>query len=87
MTSESGVWVLTSENNDYDQHGEYFRAAFASKPTLGQLATYFSYNSSSPANVMDAVAFLEHLLAGGGRRGTEEEWFNLELVPFFKAPA
>jgi len=31
------VWILTSEYNDYDQHGEYFEAVFAQKPTLQQI--------------------------------------------------
>lgn len=31
------VWILTTEYNDYDQYGEYFLQAFASKPTPEQL--------------------------------------------------
>jgi hypothetical protein len=82
MSKTDGVWILTSENNDYDQHGEYFRAVFAKKPSLKELATYFAERGSTSANVMEAVAFLEHVLAGGGRRGVENEWYNLEFVPF-----
>ena len=33
------VWILTREENDYNQYGEYFEAAFASKPTPEQLAS------------------------------------------------
>ena len=80
----NGVWILTSENNDHDQHGAYFRACFKDKPTLRDLAEFFAMNDGYTGNVMDAVAFLEHLLAGGGRRGTEYEWFNLEFVEFGK---
>ena len=29
----SKVWVLTEEYNEYDQHGAYFLAVFANKPT------------------------------------------------------
>lgn len=29
------VWVLTSEVNDYDQHGDYFLAVFKNKPSKG----------------------------------------------------
>lgn len=83
MTTK-GVWILTSENNDYDQHGSYFRAAFEKKPTLKELAEFFADGGSSSANVMEAVALLEHILAGGGRRKFEDEWFNLDFVSFGK---
>lgn len=85
---KAGVWVLTSEHNDYDQHGEYFHAVWAEKPTLGQLAEYFAKESIKPSsttnNVMEAVAFLEHLLKSGGRRGLEDVWWNLEFEEFQK---
>ena len=32
------MWILTSEYNDYDQHGEYFEAAWLEKPTKEQLS-------------------------------------------------
>lgn len=31
------VWILTTEYNQYDQHGEYFINVFADKPTRDQL--------------------------------------------------
>lgn len=31
------MWVLTREYNNYDQHGEYFVAAFKEKPTFAQM--------------------------------------------------
>lgn len=37
------VWILTEEYNDYDQHGEYFVAVFADKPTTEQLNFYEIY--------------------------------------------
>lgn len=75
------VWVLTSEHNDYDQHGEYFEAAFAQKPTIKQLAEYLGYNKPNITyNVMEAVALLEHIRDGGGRRDNEQHWYNLKEV-------
>lgn len=76
------VWVLTREHNDHDQHGEYFVAFWFTKPSITQLAKFFSNSDKdgfAPSNrsVMDAVAFLTHLLEGGGRRGVEDVWFNL----------
>lgn len=31
------VWVLTREENQYDQYGEYFDAVFSTKPTVEQV--------------------------------------------------
>lgn len=74
------VWVLTRECNDYDQHGAYFEAVFSSEPTLLQLADYFKDAGMKMSDAMSAVAFLEHLRQGGGRRGNEHAWYNLEQV-------
>lgn len=81
MSKKEKVWVLTREINEYDQHGEYFSAVFKERPTLEVLANYFKDKAGDelfPRNVMDAVAFLEHLRAGGGRRGSEDIWFHLK---------
>ena len=61
-----GVWILTSEYNDYDQHGEYFEGVWQDKPNAEQL--------------MDkgvAEPNLRHVLNGGGRIDSEYKWFNL----------
>ena len=60
------VFVLTFEHNDYDQHGEYFFAVFANKPTREQLLA-----------CQISEADVEHVLSGGGRQGIEDLWFNL----------
>ena len=62
-----GVWVLTREVNDYDQHGAYFVAVFGCKPTHEQLTAL-----EVPTHR------LRHVLNGGGRIDSEYEWFNLE---------
>ena len=74
------VWVLTSSCNDYDQHGAYFEAVFAKKPDLKTLAEFFKMKPDYATNVMEAVAFLEHVRNGGGRRGTEHTWYDLDEV-------
>ena len=61
------IWVLTSEYNDYDQHGEYFIAAFYGKPSAADLM--------KEAEVSDKLA--EHIAAGGGRIDAEYQWFYL----------
>ena len=66
------VYVLTFEVNDYDQHGEYFLAAFKGKPTIEILSGVPTLNYDVPS--------LEHLLKGGGRRGHEHVWYNLVEV-------
>lgn len=68
------VWILTSEYNDYDQHGEYFEAVFETKPTKEQLA-----------DVMDEYphsVYVEHTLKGGGRLNNEYCWYNLREREF-----
>ena len=76
---EKKVFVLTHEQNDYDQHGEYFLAVFAEKPSVKALADVLKSKAPevSGFNVFEAVSLLEHIRAGGGRRGTEDTWYNL----------
>lgn len=80
------VWVLTTEYNDYDQHGEYFEAVFATKPTVKELASYFKENGGVPVygDAMAALDFLLHLIDGGGRQDTEHQWYNLTEHHFGK---
>lgn len=61
------VWVLTSEFNDYDQHGEYFEAVYASKPTAEQIAE----------KCRIYIEFADHILNGGGRKDKEYSWYWL----------
>ncbi len=75
------VWVLTYECNRYDQEGEYFLAVFGQKPNYEQLALALKDASDVPSSVMAAIVFLERLLKGGGRLGTEDTWYNLKEVP------
>lgn len=76
------VWVLTREHNGYDQHGSYFEAVFAKKPTLEVLASYFRNTEANSfgTDMMGAIEFLEHLRKGGGRREAEDVWYTLEEV-------
>jgi len=60
------LFVITCEVNEYDQYGEYFVMAFAKRPVLGDLGNL----------TVDAMT-KKHILAGGGRRGNEEVWYNL----------
>lgn len=62
------VWILTSEYNDYDQHGEYFEAVFAEKPTALQIQKVCEVNEIGA----------KHILNGGGRNGNEHQWYNLK---------
>ena len=61
-----GIWVLTQDFNDYDQHGSYFEGAWIAKPTAEQLK-----NAGVP------TSDIEHVLLGGGRRGSEYSWYDL----------
>lgn len=75
------VWVLTFEVNDHDQHGEYFMAAFENKPDHERLARALQGAGEMPKDIMAGLAFLEHLLKGGGRRNDEHIWYNLREEP------
>jgi hypothetical protein len=75
------VWILTSEVNDYDQHGKYFQGVFSEKPTIETLAIFFAKNDKQVGhNIPSALALIEHIRAGGGRRGNEDMWYYLEEV-------
>ena len=74
------VWILTEEYNDYDQHGEYFLKVFKDKPTHQNLATALGYTKHGSQDFMQALALVEHVLSGGGRRNQENHWYNLEEV-------
>ncbi|MBD3251629.1 hypothetical protein GF380_04225 [Candidatus Uhrbacteria bacterium] len=63
-------WVLTKEINEYYQEGAYLVAVFSETPTAGQLRRL---------DVLDEDK-IDHVLQGGGRRGYEDEWYNLLLV-------
>lgn len=86
--ADKGVWVLTSEYNEYDQHGEYLECIWASKPSIEQLAKHFKMTSDQvPVNVMAALEFLLHIQKGGGRQNYEDHWYNLSFVEFGKVYA
>jgi hypothetical protein len=64
------VYILTREENQYDQFGEYFVDVFANKPTKEQLQHLFIPNEELEINI-------NHLLEGGGRRNYEDTWYYL----------
>lgn len=76
------IWVLTREINQYDQDGEYFVAVFKAKPTVKQIARILAANGYWGSDVMTALATALHILEGGGREGTEDEWYNLREEQF-----
>ena len=62
------VWVVTSEYNAYDQHGDYFVAVFMKKPSFHELKAIL------PAETDVTIGKLSR---GGGRQGWEDKWFYL----------
>ena len=61
------IWLLTTEYNDYDQHGEYFVSAWGHRPTFVELGV---------AGVDGAN--IRHVQAGGGRKDDEFQWWYLK---------
>ena len=54
------MWVITFAVNAYDQEGDYFERVFDKKPTIEELNN-LGYDG-------------EHLIKGGGRKGSEGSW-------------
>lgn len=81
------IQILTYEINNYDQYGEYFLAAFNAVPSVQQLAEVMRGNGDMPADIMEAIALLEHIRKGGGRQGAEYRWFNLRPKTLHKGEA
>lgn len=76
MENNEGVWILTRENADYNNYGDYFEAIFKEKPTVDNLTDFFKER-----NRLDKFDGIEHLLSGG-RWKFEDQWFTLEFVRF-----
>lgn len=57
------MWVITRSENEYNQEGDYLERVFSSKPTKEKLDS-LGYDG-------------EHLLKGGGRKGSEYTWYHL----------
>ncbi len=62
------IWLLTYEINEYDQAGEYFLAAFSSKPTIADLDRKINGVR---------LEYLHHVYCGGGRQNNEDTWYHL----------
>jgi hypothetical protein len=71
------IWVLTSEyTSDYDQHGEYFVAAFAKKPAIHDVADFLGEHYSSVPSLVKAASLL--LDKGCSRIGQEPVILHLK---------
>lgn len=73
------IWVLTCEYNEYDQHGQYYIKSFKSLPTKEEIKEVISSYIANPTKFKHDFSddFLNHVLAGGGRRSVEYQWYNL----------
>lgn len=83
MAKARYVYVLTAEHNQYDQYGAYFVAVFEDIPSIQQLADFLAGEQehvSLPNKVAELLSLIEHIRAGGGRRKTEDSWYNLKKV-------
>ena len=67
------MFVLTSQHNDYDQHGEYFIAAWYELPEAPEIAEVLMKDAQIAESAIPSM--VEHLLSGngGGRREPRDE--------------
>jgi hypothetical protein len=73
------AWILTRENNEYDQYGEYFIASFKQKPTRWQLVKALKDDNETTLAVNQEYIGL--LLDGGGRtKDAAYVWYHLREV-------
>ena len=76
----SKIWVLTRTHNDYNQHGDYFVAAFKKLPTLDQLEKLIVANGG-PCDGHTLTDYVLYVQKGGGRmQDVDDVWFNLNPV-------
>lgn len=47
------MWILTYEVNDYRQHGEYYKKAWAERPTKEQIVDCFKGSYKLSQNEID----------------------------------
>lgn len=65
------MWIVTMSVNDYNQHGDYFIAAYQDKPTFADLRKLLPHKSDTT---------IGKLTRGGGRQAGEDEWHELTEV-------
>jgi hypothetical protein len=68
------IWILTRSENDYNQHGDYFVATWARKPSAFQVAKALGLNLEMPFQKAIALNLVNN---GGGRLDVEETWYHL----------
>ena len=64
------MFVVTRAINQYDQDGDYLETVFTGKPSMAEIKSFFQCDDE----------FAEHILNGGGRRGTENTWYYLTEI-------
>lgn len=62
------MWILTYEENDYNQHGEYFLAAWSNKPSIEQLEKVLKADKSEYT--------IEEVYQNCGRLRSTRRWYN-----------
>ena len=78
-------YVLTSQYNDYDQYGAYFIAWFHQKPTAEEVCKALRLDAAH-AELFDYMDLAKHVLASGGRCGSEHVWYTLKQVQSSSTP-
>ena len=79
-------YVLVSEYNEYDQHGAYFIAWFHQKPTTEEVCKALLLDDGAHSELFDYMHLAKHIIARGGRQGSENVWYTLKTVKSLSAP-
>jgi hypothetical protein len=64
------MFIITREENEYNQYGQYFVTAFENIPSISQVLTITGNDKGLAL----------HILSGGGRRNLENTWYKLHKI-------
>ncbi len=74
----SKIWVVTRAINDYRQDGDYFVGIVEEDPFDEEVPHSYDLARLLPLWNSDRIAQL--IDTGGGRQGTENEWYYLNEI-------